>query len=363
MAIFESDAKRKPGTRSNTALVKSGGMSPAGQWITDPTLPIRFFYDYGGPGQKEVVVPKGFLVGVAPKRYNNDELGFKRNALTIANDTVRPFGMAPYNFTKHREDFLDGNLPSVITRDYVELPWYPNQADAAAQNWGAVYGDLAPNDLITWSRDPQNYGHLIKYVEGTHKPSDVIGQVGEIEDDQEFAGWMKWAMWDDSARREDQDGVANKSGYSAPTDGGYPFDPEYARIGKNGENGYFNQYYTTPNDAHGIPGLTDGKQRAETVHTGNFTIPAGTASGTLLQWSLGMKQIINGSVQVTVENTVVDPSKYIVDYINGVVTFVAPTAYGAQANVVVAFRANFYGTPAHMDFRGVRGAARILLKF
>ena len=58
MAIFESSVKRQAGTRSNMKLVVSGGASPAGQWVTDPKLPISFEYQYGGAGQKEVVVAK-----------------------------------------------------------------------------------------------------------------------------------------------------------------------------------------------------------------------------------------------------------------------------------------------------------------
>ena len=131
MAIFESSVKQKAGTRSNTKLVVSGGASPAGQWVTDKNLPILFHYDYGGPGQKEVVVSKGLLVGVAPERQFDDALGYDKNVLTIADANVRPFGMAPYNFTKHYEDFLDGNQPSVITREYIELPLVKDATAAA----------------------------------------------------------------------------------------------------------------------------------------------------------------------------------------------------------------------------------------
>jgi hypothetical protein len=364
MAIFEASARRKPGTRSNTALVKSGGMSPAGQWITDPNLPIRFFYDYGGPGQKEVVVPKGYLVGVAPQRYKDDALGFYKNALTIATDTIRPFGVAPYNFTKHWEDFLDGNQPSVITRDYIELPWFPNKDDAAAHKWGAVNGPLAPNDLVTWSRDPATFGQFIKWDPAAgHSPADIIGQVGEIEDDQEIYGWLKWVMWDEAARRQDQDGPVNKSGYSAPTDGGYPFDPEYKRLGKTGENGYFSQYYTTPNDASGIPGLTDGRQRAETVHSMDYVIQAGTAANTVVQFNLGKKNIINGSTVVLIDGVEPPANSWTIDLTNGIVSYTVPSNVGANQNVNIKFRCEFFGTPAHLDFKGVRAAVRILLKF
>lgn len=369
MAIFESSVKRKPGTRSNTKLMVSGGDSPAGQWITDPNLPILFHYDYGDAGQKEVVVSKGLLVGVAPQRYLDDALGYKKNALTIATSTVRPFGMAPYNFSKHWEDFLDGNQPSVITREYVELPLIGNADDAAAIKWGAAYNEsgvtaLKPGDLVTWSRNPLNYGKVIKFDDTNvaHKFSDIIGQVGEIEDDQEPFGWLKWAMWDEAARREDQDGPVNKSGYSAPGDGGYPFDPEFVRLGRHGENGYLDQY-TTMNDATGIPGLLDGRNKAQTVQTSNFTAPAVIAAdGTINQLSLGFKNVIEGTVKVFVDGSEILANRVSVDYGNGVVAASLNTADQGKA-IQVQFRAEFFGTPAGWDHKGAVGVARILLKF
>lgn len=367
MAVFEVDAKRKPGTRSNTKLMVSGGDSPAGQWVTDPELPVKFNYDYGGPGQKEVVVAKGLLVGVAPKRYLDDTLGYEKNALTIATDTVRPFGMAPYNFSAHHEDFLDGNQPSVITREYVELPLLANADFAADVQWGAAYGDLQPNDLVTWSRDPRNFGKIIKWEKGTHEPTDVIGQVGEVETDQEPFGWLKWAMWDETARMQDQDGVANKSGYAAPGDGGYPFDPEYARLGKNGENGYLSQY-TTEADATGIPGILDGRQKAQTPQNVKASIAQGTAANTVVQFALGFKNIVEDTVKVTVGSETVKAEDLSIDYVNGTVSYTVSStvetaaATAAQA-VNIDFRANFFGTPAGWDHVGATGAVRILLKF
>lgn len=365
MAIYEATSRRKPGTRSNNKLVVSGGDSPAGQWVTDPNLPIKFHYDYGGPGQKEVVVAKGLLVGVAPQRYKDDALGYMKNALTIATDSIRPFGMAPYNFTKHWEDFLDGNQPSVITREYIELPLIGNADDAALVQWGAAYNEgsaiLQPNDLVTWSRNPENFGKIIKYVDGTHNPADIIGQVGEIETDQEPFGWLKWAMWDESARRDDQDGPINKSGYSAPGDGGYPFDPEYSRLGKDGEGGYLSQY-TTLNDATGIPGILDGKQKAETQQSRNFTVPTIAADGTIAQFALGHRNIIANTVQVYLDGVLVPATDYTIDHGLGVVALTADIADSGKA-VQVQYRAEFFGTPAGWDHKGATGAIRILLKF
>lgn len=362
MAIFEASARRKPGTRSNTKLVVSGGMSPAGQWITDPNLPVLFHYEYGGPGQKEVVVSKGMLVGVAPERALDDHHGFKKNVLTIATDTIRPFGMAPYNFTKHYPDFLDGNQPSVITREYVELPLIGNPDDAAAVKWGAAYNEpgleIKAGDLVTWSRNPENFGKIIKWDPSKHAVSDIIGQVGELEDDQEPFGWLKWAMWDEAARRQDQDGPINKSGYSAPSDGGYPFDPEYSRLGKSGENGYFSQYYTTENDATGIPGLLDGRNKALTVHNRQFI--AGEP-GVEKAYDLGLKNIIDGTFKAVVENTDITNDVRI-DLTNGVFYYTADAATTGKT-INVEFRCEFFGTPAGWDYKGATGAVRILLKF
>lgn len=365
MAIFESSVKQKAGTRSNTKLVVSGGQSPAGQWVTDKNLPMLFHYDYGGPGQKEVVVSKGLLVGVAPERQFDDALGYDKNVLTLATADVRPFGMAPYNFTKHNEDFLDGNQPSVITREYIELPLVQDAAAAALIQWGAAYHgatpaeELKPNDLVTWSRDPKNPGKIIKWVEGVHNPADVIGQVGEIETDQEPFGWLKWAMWDEAARREDQDGPVNKSGYSAPGDGGYPFDPEYMRLGKDGENGYLSQY-TTLNDATGIKGLLDGKNKAQTQLSRKFTVPAGADGTAIMQFALGYKNIIDQTVVVHIDG--IETKDFTVDAGNGVVAL-TPTAAQAGKEVTIGFRAEFFGTPAGWDHKGAVGAIRILLKF
>ena len=363
MAIFESSVKRKAGTRSNTKLVVSGGNSPAGQWVTDKNLPMLFHYDYGGPGQKEVVVSKGLLVGVAPERQFDDALGYDKNVLTIADANVRPFGMAPYNFTKHYEDFLDGNQPSVITREYIELPLVQDATAAADIQWGAAYHDgpdgiLQPNDFVTWSRDPKNKGKIIKWQKAIHGAEDIIGQVGEIETDQEPFGWLKWAMWDEAARREDQDGPVNKSGYSAPGDGGYPFDPEYARLGKDGENGYLSQY-TTLNDATGIPGILDGKNKAETQLNRKFTVPGDATAGQPLQFALGYKNIIDQTVKVFVGG--IETKDFTVDAGLGVITL--PTGATANAEVSIDFRAEFFGTPAGWDHRGAVGAIRILLKF
>src|SRR4051812_40780653 len=113
MAVFERESTRKPGTQSNNKLVISGGFAPAEQFITDPSLPVLFNYKYGGPGQNEVVIAKGHLVGAKPVAQTDYETGKTKTVLTLASDAAPVVGMAPYNYTKHNPDFLDGNQPAI----------------------------------------------------------------------------------------------------------------------------------------------------------------------------------------------------------------------------------------------------------
>jgi hypothetical protein len=227
--------------------------------------------------------------------------------------------------------------------------------------YGAITGaGLQIGDLITFSRDAANYGQAIKWVEGTHAISEIVGQVLGLETDQEVQGWLKWALWDESAKNEDL-GV-DKTGYQAPPQGGFPFDPGYTE-GVIDVDGYLSQYTTNPT---GVPGLLDGANRAQTqLQTSSFDIAA--AGTVVVNKDLGYKNIVDGTVafvgktmtEVETLAEVVDGTFYV-DYKNGQVYYKSSTA---QTGVAIQFRAHFYGTPAGLDFKGVTGAARVLLRF
>lgn len=359
MAIFERESKRKPGTQSNNKLVISNGFSPAEHFITDPDLPVLFNYEYGGPGQNEVVIAKGHLVGAKPAAAIDYESGKSKTVLTLASDATPVVGMAPYNFTKHHDDFLDGNQPAIITREYVELPYFGgNVADVKDMKWGAAYGDLKIGDLVTYSREAENAGKVIKWVSGTHSVNSIAGQVLGLEADQEPQGWLKWALWDEAAKQQDLG--ADKTGYQAPDQGGFPYDANYAE-GTVDIDGYLSQFTTNPT---GVPGLHDGDQRSLTQQLEQKVVGAGQTSV-----SLNHKNIVDGTVTVKegattfVEvNTIagVDgPGKYYVDYKNGQIL----TNSAAGGTLDITYRAHFFGTPSGLNFKGVQGAVRILLRF
>lgn len=364
MAIFEKQTKVKPGTRSNTKLVVSGGFSPAEHFITDSSLDTLFNYEYGGPGQKDVVISKGMLVAAKHKAEIDYESGKSKTVLTRAGKAGSSvIGMAPYNYARHNNDFLDGNQPGIITREFVQVPYIPNAQEAADMKYGAIHGaGLKIGDLVTFSRTAGNEGQMIKWESGSHAVSEIAGQVLGLETDQEVQGWLKWALWDESAKNEDLG--ADKSGYEAPPQGGFPFDPGY-REGVQDIDGYLNQYTTNPT---GVPGLLDGANRAQTqLQTSAF---ATTASGSVvMNKDLAYKNVVQGTVKfVGTTNSFtevgslaeVTADKFYVDYKNGQVYYIS-SAVNAAASI--QFRAHFYGTPASLDFKGVEGAARILLRF
>lgn len=352
MPLFEKFS-RVPDSRSNTKLVVSGHASPAETWIVDPELPVLFTYPYGGPGQTDVVIAKGMAVAI--KGFGVDSRTRKQTVvLTIADGTNPVIGIAPYNFCQRVDDRFTGNDPAIITQDYIELPYIPDPNDAALVKWGAVYGDVQPGDFVKPGTGA-NKGKLTKWNPATDSVTQIVGQVLGADLNQEPFGWLRWVMWDETARQEDLNPTL-----PAPGPEGYPYDPSY----KDGVIGtsYWTKYTA---EGKGIPGLTDGSQMSAKVFSKTLTIPAGTTAGTKILLDLGYKNIVKGSVAVLDGATAVDTSTYTVDLKSGLLTFTVPAAYagaGTDKTLTVNFRAYFYGVLPGWDYTGSVGAYRILLK-
>lgn len=364
MALFEKETKRKPGTRSNTKLVVSGGDSPAEKWVTDPDLPVLFIYDYAPPAEKEVVISKGLVVSVGAQVLDRDTNTYM-NTLTIADadatdNKAIPVGMAPYNFSKQYEDFLYGNQPSIITREYVELPLFDKAEDAAAHKWGAAIGVKGGDFVKVGGSSTGNAGQLVKWIPGTDSAHLIVGQVLATDENQEPFGWLKWAMWDEASVDKDLKG-ANKEGYSGPGLGSWPFDPAYRELDQYANQGYQNPYTTDPT---GIPGILDGSQKALTVQNRKFSVSAGAAGRTMV-FDLGLKNVIQGTfAPVTLgAKTLVEGTDFTVDYKTGQFTLETKEVTASPEDLTINFRAHFYGTPAGWDAKGAKGVARVLLKF
>ena len=391
MALFRG-YENQQGSRSHTALVRSGHMSPAEKWILDPTFldkkmssifkdGVLFNYQYGGPGMDEVVIPKGRVVGVGAsvKDFVSKKFlasitlpGLALNANTI--------GMAPYNFTKDwfQLDRFGGNQPSIITLDYVELPYMPGFTPETSYDatgvlkeeqaisvdnrmpWGAVIGECQNGDYLKATPS----GRLTKWKSGTDKPEDIVGQVLASDLNAEPTGWLKWMLWEEQYKYDD-DTFINRSGVSnLPSDEGYPFDPTYAE----GNTIFQNYQSNLVNNPTGIVGLHDGSGNYDGFgknDTEYKDIELGTKEaakpflGAFKDFAGGILKNIQQGVVVKVAGSEVPADKVTIDYRQGLITIAADVAEG---KVTATYKAMHYGTPSWADFKGVQGAMYVLLK-
>ena len=398
MALFRG-YENQQGSRSNTALVRSGHMSPAEKWLLDPTFKdatmsgifkdgVLFNYQYGGPGMDEVVIPKGRMVGVAPsvkdfvsKKYLTTITlpGLATNANTI--------GMAPYNFTKDwfQMDRFGGNQPSVITLDYVELPYMPGFTPSTQYNktgvldeeqrisvdnrmpWGSVLGQIQNGDYVKATPS----GRLTKWDPDNDPAYLIVGQVLASDLNAEPTGWLKWMLWEEQYKKED-DKFLNRSGVSnLPSDEGYPYDPTYAE----GNTIFQNYQSKLIHNPTGIVGLHDGSGnydgfgKNDTEYTDMVigVIEAGTEAGTKVQFQAkdfagGALKNLQQGVTVKIGSSAVAADKIKVFYEKGIIEVTLPADVNSEATVTATYKALHYGTPSWADFKGVEGAMYVLLK-
>ena len=398
MALFRG-YENQQGSRSHTALVRSGHMSPAEKWILDPTFldktmssifkdGVLFNYQYGGPGMDEVVIPKGRVVGVGAsvKDYVSKKFlasitlpGLATNANTI--------GMAPYNFTKDwfQLDRFGGNQPSIITLDYVQLPYMPGftantsytasgvlaeEQEISVDNrmpWGAVIGECQNGDYLKATPS----GRLTKWVAGTDAPQDIVGQVLASDLNAEPTGWLKWMLWEEQHKYDDN-AFVNRSGASnLPSDEGYPFDPTFAEGNTIFQN-YQSNLITNPTGIVGIhdgSGNYDGFGKNDTEYTDIEigTIAAGTVAGTVVQFQAkdfagGKLTNLQPGVTVAVDGKEVDADAVTINATKGLISVTVAESVDIDATVTATYKAMHYGTPSFADFKGVQGAMYVLLK-
>ena len=397
MALFRG-FQNQQGSRSNTALVRSGHMSPAEKWLLDGRFKdadmsgvfkdgVLFNYQYGGPGMDEVVIPKGRVVGVAPAQKDYVS---KKYVTTITlpglatNHNV--IGMAPYNFTKDwfQFDRFGGNQPSVITLEYVELPYMPGytaetnftkagilaEEQALSINnrmpWGAVIGEAQEGDYVKATPS----GRLTKWIPGTDAPQDIVGQIYASDLNSEPEGWIKWVLWEEQYRKDD-DKFINRSGASnMPSDEGYPYDPTYAEGNTIFQN-YQSNLVTNPTGITGIhdgSGNYDGFGKNDTQYSDIEigTVAAGTKANTVVQFQAkdyagGALKNLQEGVTVKLGNANVAAENLHIDYTKGLISVTLAADVNADTTVTASYKALHYGTPSWMDFKDVHGAMYVLL--
>lgn len=395
MALFRG-YENQQGSRSHTALVRSGHMSPAEKWILDPTFldakmssifkdGVLFNYQYGGPGMDEVVIPKGRVVGVGAsvKDYVSKKFlaSITLPGLALNGNTI---GMAPYNFTKDwfQLDRFGGNQPSIITLEYVELPYMPgftantnfNVQGVLAEEqmlsidnrmpWGAVIGECQNGDYLMATPS----GRLTKW--DGQDFSKVVGQVLASDLNAEPTGWLKWMLWEEQHKYDDN-AFINRSGASnMPSDEGYPYDPTYAEGNTIFQN-YQSKIISNPTGIIGIhdgSGNYDGFGKNDTEYTDMLigTVDVGTGAGVVVQFQAvdfagGKLTNLQNGVTVKIDGAEIDADRVTINYTKGLIS-VTMTGDDAGKDVTATYKALHYGTPSWADFKGVHGAMYVLLK-
>lgn len=192
MPLVTQGSNLVPNSRSHTALIKSPGDAPAGEWIVDPSLPGLFDYPYAANRRlSKVVIPKGSIVAVGPavRDYNTKKW---KNVLTFADGTVSklPVGVAPYSYFRrfnsdgtiaHDQFGADDFNPVFTTREYIEVPYLPNPGD--------VYTYSAQTGAID--------GMKMMWGCATNVSIDVVGtdealQAGDFVKPGKFGKFVKW---------------------------------------------------------------------------------------------------------------------------------------------------------------------------
>lgn len=270
--------------KTHTNLVVSEGNAPAERFIVAKDNNTRkhadgeliaepFIYTFGPEGNQTVLIAKGKIVEAAGTEYDR-ERGHHYTAVRVADeDSTSVIGVNHHNVYEQRRDRMEGNLPTVIRRDYIEVPLFEHtdvtvaQQFAKAANYGSAYGlkdELKVGDRVKVGKN----GNFVKMTIDGETPDSVFTQVGQVlavNKELPPEGFLQYfieasnPMLEEMIKAMSHAPTPGKDGY--PT--GYPYGPESWKpdFEKNMIEG------SPMGSDKGIPFLTDGFFRAKKVLT------------------------------------------------------------------------------------------------
>lgn len=401
--------------RTHTSLVVSEGNAPAERYIPSASETVKFQYEFGPEGNQNVVIPKGKAVAIAGVEWDYETERYVP-AIKIADGTTDDIiGINHHNVYERRRDRFSGNQPTIITREYIELPLFPSKSVANAIKFGAAWVELSgsptsvdyANAIIGKKIAVDEYGNLT-VADGTTY-TNVIGQCLGVEtdlpphgflqffldmNDTQFAEFMKQMSYAPSPGRT-KDAEWNDVGT-------YPLGTSYLKDKKD----------LIRNFRSGIPFLTDGYFRARTNKTytldttgvalkysGHVTVTEGYNDGTNTFTAVSCSDVIGAALFIKLPDKLafdalktgaeagpefggtnpsdvkvyigdydsevqVSPANIHVDYTNNMIVVYLTTPI-TNANVKIeatVLENQIPGIPTGWDFNQSLGAVRILLQ-
>lgn len=399
--------------RTHTQLVVSEGNAPAEKYIpsAEENAQVKFEYAFGPEGNQGVVIPKGKAVSIVGVEYDYETEKYVP-AIQIADgtdNTKEVIGLNHHNVYQRRRDRFSGNQPTVITREYIELPLFASKQDANAIKFGAAWAptgstptDVA-NAIIGKKIGVDENGNL---TVATESFAQTIGTCYGVDTNVPPAGYLQYFMeMSDNEYLEfiKQQSYAPSPGRAKDADwndiGTYPAGTSYLK----------DKHSLIKSFQAGIPYLTDGyfKARTEKTYklseltlkvaghvtvTENFTID--TATDTVISVAAANKEgaalfisipdklakdalktgmaagpEFSGTLPSDVKVTVggVQTTDFHIDYTNNMIVVYLSNITADLTNAQVLIDATVLanqipGIPTGWDFQGAFGAARILLQ-
>lgn len=398
MALFPSSSRAEYNGavgKTHTNLVVSDGNAPSEQFLVSRTNEFEtFVYEYGPEGNQLVQISKGKIVEAVGSEFNRETRHYETAIKVATAGTAKAIGVNQHNVYEQTRAGMDGNRPTVLQSQYIEVPLFEHSdvslADESAQamKFGAAYGqsgELQPGDYVMAGND----GNFVKWDESNF--ATVVGQVLNTTRELPPSGLLQYytglTAGELDAYLEQSGNVPGASDSIKPYGTPYgvgAWKPDFVKGLANGElkgipfltDGYFSAKKAIDVTLEDDEAVTTGlNEKVEAVNAGDDvevnggTITVGDVNESMVAIKLAHKidpREAHG-VKVTVtegENTfdlsardihVDEKNNTIVLYVDG------NTTYSDVKLVVPAVVDPVAGIPTEWDYAGSVGAARIKL--
>lgn len=379
--------------KTQTRLFVSGIEAPAEKFIYSDNAAAateyHFDYEFGYPGNTKVIIPKGKFVELDGQKRDDDSRLY--TAIKVSTDSLDkvPFGINMFNVYEKPFDEMKGNLATVVTNGYIELPLFTGagaDANAEAIKYGALWSTAAPtiNALVY----VDGKGNLTTELEVGVR-NRAVGKIVAIENELPPIGFLQYfldmdnTIWNQFMKEAGINKKAPTSKFEAgsplndfgtfPGDLFYKHKEDLMRAFNNGipylTDGYnmkkTSATVTAGTLAEGQSNITDIKTTQGVFAGGTFTIEAGQPMGAMFvkfdssKFKLRVPDAKDGETK-TVIATGANVVEAHADIDNNLVIVYFKGTSTPTINVLGLDMTKPAGIPTNWDFAGASGGARIL---